>query len=407
MKPEFDIAIVGGGLIGEVLALSLAGQGLRLAIIDSGAGSKKVKCCDGFAYALSISTCRCLEVIGLGQALRKHGQNVDHIRVSDGRPGEGPGPVMLEFDGREAATEPMSIMLESHFLNQAVDEEIAKKEDIKRIIPATVAGLGHEAAMVSLLMSDTRDVTATLAVGCDGAHSTIANLAGVARRTKEFRQIAITCSIEHDRPHNGTACQVFLPAGPVAVLPLRGNRSCIVWTESAERGNRLADTTDSEFLTELHTRIGDYLGEFRILGERSYWPLHGSQTSGLTAHRVALAGDAAHLIHPLAGQGLNLGLRDAATLAEIVVSAKRRGEDFGSAQSLHRYERLRWPDIQAFSTVTGAFNAIYSNDNPCIRTVRRLGMAGLASSGLFRRAAIRFAARADGNLPKLMRGQAL
>lgn len=403
MKTDFDVAIVGAGIIGGVLALSLSGHGLRVAILDTRRRLDATPPFDGFAYALSASSCRCLETLGLGATLRKHGQVMHRILVADGLPGHGCAAPMLEFDAQELDAEPMSIMLEARHVSHAIDDALGDRLDVERI-ESSITGLDRDSMGVTLGLPDGSGVRASLVVGCDGAASMVAKLAGLARHAKTYRQTAIACAISHERPHNGTACQLFLPTGPLAILPLRGRRSCIIWTETTDRGQRLADASAADFRAELQSRLGTYLGRFRLIGKRSGRPLWQSRTGNMTARRIALAGDAAHVIHPLAGQGLNLGLRDAAALSETLIHARRRGEDIGVLNILERYEVWRAPDAALFTLATDGLNSLYSTNDPLRRLLRRTGMAVVARSPALKLVAMRCAAGLESALPQLMTG---
>jgi len=242
-------------------------------------------------------------------------------------------------------------------------------------------------------------------VAADGRTSAIAQRAGITRTGWAYTQTSLVCAIEHARPHHGIAHQMFLPAGPLAILPLPGNRSSIVWTEERGRAEAISGLDDAGYLAVLRPRFGSFLGEISLVGQRYSFPLGLTLANSLTARRVVLVGDAAHGIHPLAGQGLNLGLRDVAALAQVVVEARRRGEDPGASDVLARYSRWRRFDIAALAAATDGINRIFSNTNPVLRLGRDLALGAINRAPALRRRLIREAAALTGDLPRLLEGR--
>jgi 2-octaprenyl-6-methoxyphenol hydroxylase len=258
---------------------------------------------------------------------------------------------------------------------------------------------------IAVTLEDGTVLRAALMVGCDGRASAVARRAGIARLGRDYLQTALVCAVEHARPHGGIAHQVFLPEGPLAILPLPGNRSSIVWTETRERAEVIAGIDAPGFLAELRPRFGDFLGPLQLIGAGHRYPLELSLAASFTAPRVALAGDAAHGIHPLAGQGLNLGLRDVAALAEVLVVARRRGQDIGAADVLDGYARWRRADTALLVAATDGLNRLFSNDGPIRRLGRDLGLGLVNRVPALRRTLIREAAGLTGDLPRLLRGR--
>jgi 2-octaprenyl-6-methoxyphenol hydroxylase len=246
---------------------------------------------------------------------------------------------------------------------------------------------------------------ARLLVGCDGRESRVAARAGIGRVGWDYGQTSLVCAIAHAEPHHGVAHQFFMPEGPLAILPLPGNRSSIVWTEARDRAETIAALPDAEYLALVRPRFGDLYGEIALEGARYSYPLGLSLATRFAAERVALVGDAAHGIHPLAGQGLNLGLRDVAALAETLVAARRRGQDIGASDVLGAYERWRRFDASMLAAATDGINRLFSNDNPLLRLGRDLGLGLVNRLPALRRGLIREAAGLTGDLPRLLQGR--
>ncbi len=406
MKTDTDIIIVGGGLNGPALALALASGGIRSVIVD--AMPKAVRDdpeFDGRSYALSLTSVNMLKALGIWGAIAENTQPMLDIVVTDGKAGEGASPLHLHFDHREIEEGPMGHMVEDRYLRHALLSALETEPLIEHIAPQMVTGQSVEEGHASVTLSDGRTLTARLIVGCDGRKSQTAMRAGIQRSRKPYHQTGLVCAISHEKPHNGVAHQFFMPPGPLAILPLPGNRSSIVWTETTERAETIAAMSDEEYLQELRPRFGDFLGEITLTGARFAYPLDLTLAQSFTADRVALAGDAAHGVHYIAGQGLNLGLRDVAALAETLINAARRGEDIGSSIVLDTYAQWRRVDTTTLVASTDTINRIFSNDNPLVRLGRDLGMGAVNAIPAARRKLIREAAGLNGDLPRLMQGR--
>jgi len=406
MKMDADILIVGGGLNGPALALAAASGGLSSIIIDAlPLATRRKPAFDGRAYALSLTSVRMLEVLGIWGAVRGEAQPMLDIKVSDGKPGEGAAALFVHFDHHEIAEGPMGHMLEDRYLRRALLDAVKAAPLITQIAPAKVEAQEIAAGYAQVTLSDGKVLRGRVLVGCDGRRSGVAMRAGIARSGHDYEQSGLVCAVSHEKPHNGVAYQQFMPSGPLAILPLKGNRSAIVWTETSARAAVIAAMPDGDFMAELRPRFGDFLGEIKLKGKRFSYPLNLTVANEFAQSRLALVGDAAHGIHYLAGQGLNLGLRDVAVLAEVLLEAARRGEDIGSALVLARYARWRGVDAAALTASTDLINTLFSNDNPLLRAARVAGLGVVNSIPALRRDFIREAAGLSGDLPKLLKGQ--
>lgn len=407
MKVDTDITVVGGGLNGAALAIAFAQGGLRVTLIDSLPVDTRTQAeFDGRSYALALASKRLLHALGVWEAVAPDAQPMLEIKVTDGRAGEGPSPFWMHFDHAEIEEGPMGFMVEDRHLRRAFLDIIAKTEGITHLAPATVTEQLVDGPYAEVV-ADGETIRSRLIVGCDGRSSGTAKRAGIKRTTKDYGQTALVAAIGHEKPHNGIAHQFFMPAGPLAILPLIGNRSAIVWAEGHSRASELSATDDATFIEALRPAFGNFLGDIHVAGARFSYPLSLSETEAMVAPRVALVGDAAHGVHPIAGQGLNQGLRDVAALAEVVTDALRRGEDFAASDVLERYAAWRRFDATMLARATDAFNALFSNDNQAIRLVRDIGLGIVNSSPALRRGFIREAAGLTGDLPRLLKGQPL
>ncbi len=403
---DADVLIVGGGLNGPALALALAGAGLHVAVVDARPAEARAEPgFDGRAYALALASKRLLAAIGVWGALAQAAQPIQKIVAADGRPGTGASPWHLRFDAAEIEDGPMGFMVEDRHLYAAFLAAMAAQPRIRLISGATVVGQTTEGAEAQATLADGRRLTARVILGCDGRNSATAARAGIRRTGWAYGQTALVTAVHHEHPHNGTAWQYFMPHGPLAILPLPGgHHSSIVWSESAADAARIQAMDDADYLAALRPRFGDFLGEIALAGARFTYPLTLSLANAWVAPRLALVGDAAHGVHPIAGQGLNLGLRDVAALAEVLVEAMRRGEDPGALDVLSRYEQVRRFDSMLLALGMDSVNRLFSNDNPLLRLGRDLGLAAVNALPGLRRAFIRQAAGLSGNSPRLLRG---
>ena len=406
MKRDCDILIAGGGLNGPALALALAQGGFSVAVVDARpAGVRAETGFDGRAYALALGSQRLLSAIGVWALVGAEAQPILGIRTCDGQPGSGPAPFVLAFDHAEIEEGPMGYMLEDRFLYAGFLDAMRAEPRIELIAGDSVTGQETGPGGVTVTLASGRHLGAAVLVGCDGRQSGVAERAGIKRNGWDYGQIALVNAVEHERPHDGVAHQFFLPGGPFAILPLPGNRSSIVWSEQADTARAISALPDDEYLALLRVRFGDFLGKIALTGTRFTYPLSLSLAERFTAPRVVLVGDAAHGVHPIAGQGLNLGLRDVGALAEVLVLARRRGEDVGAGDVLERYQQWRRFDATALALGMDAVNRLFSNDNPVLRLGRSLGLGAVNAMPGLRRHFIREAAGLSGDLPRLLSGR--
>lgn len=404
MEFDCDILIAGGGLNGPALALGLAQRGFSVTMVDMRPARARAESnFDGRGYALALASKRLLDAIGVWGAVAKDSQPMLDIKVSDGRAGEGPSPFFLHFDHAELEEGPMGFMVEDRFLYRAFLEAVAAEDRITSIHEDSVVAQDVYADGVTVTLGSGKVLNTRLLIGCDGRQSGVAKRAGIKRTGWDYSQTALVCAIEHERPHNGVAHQFFMPPGPLAILPLTGNRSSIVWTETAENAAAIHALSDADYIEVLKPRFGDFLGEISLAGARFTYPLGLTVANDFVAERVALVGDAAHGMHPIAGQGLNAGLRDVAAMIDVLVEARQRGEDIASPLVLKRYEEWRRFDTHAMVAATDLSNKIFSNDNPLLRLGRDIGMGLINQMPAARRRFMREAAGLTGDLPSLMK----
>ena len=406
MEHRSDLLIVGGGLNGPALALALAQTGHTVTVID--ALAKKVRknsAFDGRAYALALASQRLLDAIGVWERVKNHAQPMLEIKVTDGHAGAGPSPFFMHFDHAEIEEGPMGYMVEDRHLRRAFLEAMVEEHGISEVSGKTVVSQDVSAPGAKLKLDDGSTLTGNLLIGCDGRRSGTAMRCGIKRVGWDYGQTALVCAIEHDLPHHGIAHQFFMPSGPLAILPLTGNRSSIVWSERTETAQQINALPKDDYLQVLRPRFGDFLGDIRLQGDRFTYPLNLTIANSFISDRLALVGDAAHGMHPIAGQGLNAGLRDVGALAEVLTLAGRRGEDIGATLVLERYQEWRRFDTASLAMATDVFNKLFSNDNPLLRIGRDIGMGIVGSFPGLRRSFVREAAGLTGDLPKLLKGR--
>jgi 2-octaprenyl-6-methoxyphenol hydroxylase len=362
---------------------------------------------DGRAYALALASQRLLAAIGIWGRIADHAQPMLDIKVSDGHAGAGPSPFFLHFDHSEIEEGPMGFMVEDRFLRRALLAAMDDTPAITHISGRRVVAQSVDPGRATVTLDDGTTRSARLLVGCDGRASGTATRAGIRRSGRDYGQTALVCTLAHEKPHHGIAHQFFMPAGPLAILPLPGNLSSIVLSERTDTAAAIHGLDDAGYLAALRPRFGDFLGPVTLAGPRWSYPLNLTIAQSITADRLALVGDAAHGLHPIAGQGLNAGLRDVGALAEVLSDAARRGEDIGAAPVLDRYRQWRGFDTATLAAATDLCNSLFSSDNPLLRLGRNLGLGLIGATPALRRAFIREAAGLTGDVPKLLQGRPL
>ena len=406
MNSDFDVAVIGGGLVGSALAATLARSRLQVALCERRPiAHLHIPDDTGRAFALSVGSSNLLQAVLSRDVLAGNGQPINEVRVSEGLPGQGARPWVLEFKAADIGCENFGYMIGEGFLQHEINHVVGGLELVQRLAPVQIARTEVKAARLILYSSCGAELTAKCAIACDGPGRALAKANGFRFYRKDYCQGAVTCTVRHEHPHDGIAHQFFMPSGPIAILPLPGDHSSVVWTETLDRARHLSTLSDADFLAELLPAFGEFLGRLKLAGCRRNWPLSVSFSRRLCDERLALAGDSARQIHPLAGQGLNYGLRDVAALAEILVQAMRRGEDIGSTNVLERYERWRRFDSMTIVTATDCFNWLYSSNSHGLELLRSAGSTVISHLPLLRRAILRHAAGMSGDVPKLLRGE--
>jgi 2-octaprenyl-6-methoxyphenol hydroxylase len=406
MRRTCDVIIGGGGMVGLTLGLALARGGLKTVVVDTLPRSTVTGTTfDGRVSALAFAAVRMFRALGVWEHLERDAQPIEDILVTDGGPGREPSPFSLHFDGAEAGT-PLGHIAENRHIRSALFAVAEQTANLELIAPASLVDLEAGPHEIEARLSNGETIAARLAVAADGRDSAMRERMRIGVVGWDYPQIGIVATVEHEKPHHGVAYEHFLPSGPFAILPMTGNRSSLVWTEREALAPLLMKLGEDEFNAEIAARFGGHLGATRAAGPRWSYPLKFHLARDYVRPRFALAGDAAHGIHPIAGQGLNLGLKDAAALAETVLDAARLGLDFGRLDALKRYERWRRFDSFALAMATDALTRLFSNDIAPLRTLRDLGMGIVDRIGPARRFFMRHAGGDVGKLPRLMRGEA-
>lgn len=400
---DCDVIVAGGGLAGAAAGLALKAAGFDALVLDAGPAPAPGGVFDGRAYSIPPGSVNFWRAVGVWGAMAAEAEPMRDILVSDGRVSEGASPLFLHFDLREAPGAGFGCMAEDRHLRPAAFAALGPS--LRH--GARVASMRAEPGRAVAVLADGTELSARLVVAADGRESPLRSAAGIGRLAWSYPQAGMVSAVSFAEPHHGVAHELFLPAGPFAILPLRGNRASLVWTERREEAARIHALPEDLYLAELQNRFGDFLGPLALEGGRWTYPLEFSLAHEYCAPRLALLGDAAHAVHPIAGQGLNLGLRDAAALAEVLAEAARRGEDIGDIAVLRRYQQWRRFDSAALAFSMDALNRLFSNDAAPVRALRDLGLGLVNRAPGLKRMFMRAASGLGGEPPKLMRGEAV
>jgi 2-octaprenyl-6-methoxyphenol hydroxylase len=406
MTRETDVFISGGGMVGLTLALALARGGLKTVVADpmpvQAALDAKF---DGRVTALSYSSVRMFDVLGVWDRLQAFAQPINDILVSDAGLDRAPSPFTLHFDHREIG-QPMGYIAENRYIRQVLHAVLSETEGIVLAAPASARDFTISDANVTADLGPEGTLCAQLMVAAEGRDSPSREKMGIGLIGWSYPQWGIVATVAHEKPHDGTAYEHFLPSGPFAILPMTQNRSSLVWTEREEIAPQMLALSEEAFNAEVARRFGNHLGATEVVGPRWSYPLKFHLARGYVRDRFAVAGDAAHGVHPIAGQGLNLGLKDVAALAEVLLDAARLGLDIGAVDVLKRYERWRRFDSAVMGLTMDAMNRLFSNDIAPLRAIRDLGLGIADRVGPLRRFLMRQAGGDVGKLPRLLKGEA-
>lgn len=410
MREDFDIAVVGGGLSGGLAALALAREGFSVALIDAEApAAMQGDAFDGRTTAIAYASARVFRRLEVWPAIERDVEPIRDILVADGRLASGSrrgfvSGFHLHFDSRELGSgEPLGFIVENRLLRRAIYEAIARADGVSLFAPARRVRTDFAEDAAHVVLADGRNVAARLVVAADGRLSPLRTEAAIKVNQWSYRQSGIVATIAHDGPHHGFAQELFLPTGPFAILPMTGGRSNLVWTEAREAAPAYLALPDDKFLDAVKRRVGDYLGDIRLAGPRWSYPLAFHLAQSYVAPRLALVGDAAHAIHPIAGQGYNLGVKDIAALVEVLADARGVGLDIGALSTLDAYQRWRRFDSAMLAFGTDTLNRLFSNDLAPLRLVRDAGVGAVNAIRPLRRFFMRQAGADLGRLPALMR----
>lgn len=408
---RFDVVIAGAGYVGMAVAVSIAQARPSLAIAVVDAAPEGVWKKDARAAAIAAAATRMLDALGCWEEIAPKAQAMSEMVVTDSRTADPIRPVFLTFDGEVGPGEPFAHMVNNRDLNGALRRR-AGELGVTLIEGVGVTGFDNGSRETFVRLADGETLETRLLVAADGVRSRLRDMAGIRTVSWDYGQSGIVCTVAHERPHGGRAEEHFLPAGPFAILPLANgedgsNRSSIVWTERTDDANRLVAEDEIVFEAELETRFGLKLGEIRVLDKPRAWPLGLTLARDFVKPRFALAGDAAHGIHPIAGQGLNLGFRDAAALAEVIVEADRLGQDIGAIDVLERYQIWRRFDTFQMGATTDVLNRLFSNDFAPVRAARDFGLGIVERLPKLKSFFIKQASGLSDQSPRLLRGEAI
>lgn len=401
MTKQYDVVIAGGGMVGMSMAIALAREGLAIGVIEKDLLPSQLEAnFDGRVSAIALGSSRILDNIGVWEGMKPYAEPIRDIRVSDGDT-----PFFLHYDHHEVGDDPFGYIVENRYIRHALHSVGEKFSNLTIFDQTSISEFKEDGQriLVSLQGRQGNDITCRLLIGADGKHSVIRRLSGIGVTHWDYKQTAIVCTIAHEKSHNGLAQERFLPTGPFAVLPMQHNRSSLVWVEPDDRVDIYLQLPDEEFVQEIKERVGDYLGDIRVEGKRFSYPLSLMHAKTYVGKRLALIGDAAHGIHPIAGQGVNLGFRDIAVLAELIVEPFKLGMDIGAEDVLAHYQRWRRLDNVTMLAATDGMNRLFSNRVIPIQLARGFGLWAVGKMPPLKRFFMKHAMGLTGDQPILAR----
>ncbi len=400
-QQRFDVIIVGGGHVGLTLALALtqSARGMRVALVDRRPLAVPR---DNRASAIAAGVRRIFEALGVWPSMLAEAQPINAMKITDSGAGDIARPLFLSFEGAVAPGEAFAHMVPNRVSAQALLEALG--DSVSVIAPAEVTSYAVNGDLAQLMLADGRVLRAPLLVAADGSQSALRNMAGIGVTGHDYGQTGLVTTISHALPHEGVAYEHFRPAGPFASLPLPGNRSSLVWTETRAAAQHYLGLDNAALAREIEAGMGASLGAVTVEEKLTGFPLRLQLARAFVAPRLALVGDAAHVVHPISGQGLNLGLKDVAALAEVVIEAIRLGLDHGSDDVLQRYQAWRRLDTASMAAVTDGLNRLFSNDIAPVRALRDFGLGLVDRASPVKSALIRAAAGVAPGGPRLLSG---
>lgn len=398
-----DILISGAGVVGMTLAYALSEYGHKVCIVDALDVKKTLNDkFDGRAYAISYAPYTMLKTLGLWDKIGSEAQPINEIHVTDGN-----SPAFLHFDKDELGEGPLGQMVEVRHIRAGLFEAVRSAKNITLLTPDTIIATENKSGHIEVILESGETIITPLLIGAEGRGSSLRQQKDIRIRKWDYDQIAIVTTVKHELDHQGIAHEKFYPGGPFAILPLKNSKSSIVWCEDPDRARSIMKLGDRAFDSELGKKFGDFLGDVKSLGQRWSYPLSMQLADDYTGERFCLIGDAVHGIHPIAGQGFNLGLRDIAALTEVLVDARRIGADIGSELVLERYVHWRRTDNNVLALGMDGLTRLFSNDNPVITLARRAGIAAVQEMPPVKKFFMKHARGTVGKLPKLLQGTSL
>ena len=399
LTENFDVIVNGGGMVGMSLAIALARLGIQVAVVDKAPLSQQLESAfDGRVSAISYGSKCILDSIGVWNFMAAEAEPIRDIRVVDGAM-----PVFLHYDHKEVGDVPLGYIVENRHTRVALQQAASSLPTLTLFEKQSPIALERDDAWATLRLQNGQSLRCRLLIAADGKTSALRSLAGIETMEWAYDQTAIVCTIAHENPHNGLAQERFLPAGPFAVLPMQGNRSSLVWVEPKDRVDLYLALSEDEFVQEIQERVGGHLGAIQTIGERFSYPLSLMHAKSYTSHRLALAGDAAHGMHPIAGQGVNLGFRDVAVLSELIGERFRLGLDIGGEDVLDAYQQWRRFDNISMLAVTDGLNRLFGINLLPVQLIRGLGLWAVGKMPPLKRFLMRHAMGLVGDLPKTIK----